>query len=126
MFKMHSIVIGHKAGTFFCYLRHILLQNVMINIHKFEKNLLIYKEPLLLSSFSQICECLSSQFVTKCVLNNRKRYQLCVQLQWNPFWTCLLFISAIIVIPVISVMKWSGCYFFWFFVRKQNAIMWWT
>ena len=82
---MHSIVIGHKAGNFFCYLGHILLQNVMINIHKFEKNLLIYKKQWLLSNFSQIYECLSSPFVTKCVLNNGKRYQLCVQLQWNPF-----------------------------------------
>ena len=34
---MESIVIGHKAGIFFCYLRHISYQNVLINIQKFEK-----------------------------------------------------------------------------------------
>ena len=37
MFKMASILIGHKACIFFYYLRHILLKNVIINIHKLEK-----------------------------------------------------------------------------------------
>ena len=47
MFKMDSILIGHKAGILFCYLRHISLQNEMINIHKFEKNCNTCKNQLL-------------------------------------------------------------------------------
>ena len=35
MFKMDSFCIGHKACLLFCYLRHILLQNVVTNIDKF-------------------------------------------------------------------------------------------
>ena len=38
MFKMDSIVIGNKACIFFCYLRHISLQNIVKNIDKFKKN----------------------------------------------------------------------------------------
>ena len=37
MFKMDSFCIGHKACLLFCYLRHILLQNVVTNIDKFKK-----------------------------------------------------------------------------------------
>ena len=37
MFKMDSFCIGHKACPLFCYLRHILLQNVVTNIDKFKK-----------------------------------------------------------------------------------------
>ena len=37
MFKMDSFFIGLKAGLSFCHLRHISLQNVVKNIHKFEK-----------------------------------------------------------------------------------------
>ena len=35
MFKMDSFCIGHKVCLLFCYLRHILLQNVVTNIDKF-------------------------------------------------------------------------------------------
>ena len=35
MFKMDSFCIWHKACLLFCYLRHILLQNVMTNIDRF-------------------------------------------------------------------------------------------
>ena len=37
MFKMDSFCIGHKACLLFYYLRHILLQNIVTNIDKFEK-----------------------------------------------------------------------------------------
>ena len=37
IFKMDSFCIGHKACLLFCYLRHILLQNVETNIDKFKK-----------------------------------------------------------------------------------------
>ena len=43
MFKMDSFFIGLKAGLSFCHLRHISLQNVVKNIHKFEKNCKICK-----------------------------------------------------------------------------------
>ena len=37
MFKMDSFFVGHKYWLFFCYFRHISLQNEMKNIQKLEK-----------------------------------------------------------------------------------------
>ena len=45
MFKMDSIVIGNKASIFLCYLRHILLQNVVTNIDKFKKTVKFCESP---------------------------------------------------------------------------------
>ena len=45
MFKMDSFCIGHKACLLFCYLRHILLQNVVTNIDKFKKTVKFCESP---------------------------------------------------------------------------------
>ena len=45
MLKMDSFCIGHKAWLLFCYLRHILLQNVVTNIDKFKKTVKFCESP---------------------------------------------------------------------------------
>ena len=45
IFKMDSFCIGHKACLLFCYLRHILLQNVVTNIDKFKKTVKFCESP---------------------------------------------------------------------------------
>ena len=45
MLKMDSFCIGHKACLLYCYLRHILLQNVVTNIDKFKKTVKFCESP---------------------------------------------------------------------------------
>ena len=45
MFKMDSFFVGHKHWLFFCYFRHISLQNEMKNIQKLEKTVKSAKKP---------------------------------------------------------------------------------
>ena len=45
MFKMDAFCIGYNACLLFCYLRHILLQNVVTNIDKFLKAVKFWEIP---------------------------------------------------------------------------------